>query len=75
MKVIFVSVKRIHMSLVHQINTPKTESSLLQSQRGINGGIASLTLSMTTINSLQAHFLHRVDITCFYLFIFIIFKT
>lgn len=55
MKVIFVSVKRLHVSLVHQINTPKTESSLLQPQHGLNGGIPSLTLAMYTINSLQAH--------------------
>lgn len=73
MKVIFVSVKRIHTSLVHKINTPKSESSLLQPQQGLNGGITSLTLTMYTINFLQAQTFSTELTSLAFIFLFLSF--
>lgn len=73
MKVIFVPVKRLHASLVHKINPPKTESSLLQPPRGLNGGIASLTLAIYTINSLQVHTFSTELTSLAFIFLFLSF--
>lgn len=73
-KYCFYDGKGLHTSLVHKMSTPKTESSLMLSEHGLNWGIPSLTLAMHTINSLQAHTFSTEMTTFAFIFLFLSFS-